>query len=90
MRLDDNGVELDTVLTAGLVGMQVCDSGDKTLSADGKGDTVKPVVAWWIFAKKDESEGGVFCPEERETEQDPPSIGPTIGRGVVRNDIVYE
>lgn len=46
MRLDDNGVEFDTVLTAGLVSMQVCASGDKTLSADGKRDTAKPVVAW--------------------------------------------
>ena len=54
MRLDDNGAEFDTVLTAGLVGMRVCDSGDKTLSAGGKRDTAKPVVAWWIFAKKDE------------------------------------
>ena len=52
MRLDDNGVGFDTVLTAGLVSMQVCASGDKTLSADGKRDTAKPVVAWWISRRR--------------------------------------
>lgn len=52
VKLDDNGKEFDTVMTAGLVGMEVCDSGDKTLSEEGTRDTAKPVVAWWIFAKK--------------------------------------
>jgi hypothetical protein len=55
VKLNDNGKEFDTVLTAGLVGTWVCDSGDNTLSAGGKRDTAKPVVTWWIFAKKYES-----------------------------------
>lgn len=41
-------------MTAGLVGARVCDSGDKALSAQGTRDVAKPVVAWWIFAKKAE------------------------------------
>ena len=51
VKLDDNGEEIDMILTAGLVGTQVCDSGDKTLSKDGKRDTARPYVAWWIFKK---------------------------------------
>lgn len=51
VKLDDNGREIDTTLIAGLVGAQVCDSGDKTLSKDGKRDTARPYVAWWIFEK---------------------------------------
>jgi hypothetical protein len=53
VKLDDNGEKLDTILTAGLVGAWVCDSEDKSLSFEGKRDTARPVVAWWIFAKKD-------------------------------------
>jgi hypothetical protein len=51
VKLDDNGLEFDTVLTAGLVGAQVCDSGDKTLSQDGKRDSARPIAAWWIALK---------------------------------------
>lgn len=53
VKLDDNGQQFDTVLTAGLVGARICDSEDKSLSAEGKRDTARPVVAWWIFSKKD-------------------------------------
>jgi hypothetical protein len=53
VKLNDNGTEFDTVLTAGLVGTRVCDSGDITLSVSGKRDTARPVIAWWIFGKKE-------------------------------------
>lgn len=56
VKLDDNGLKMDTVLTAGLVGSRVCDSGDDTLGADGKRDTMKPVIAWWMFVSKGVSE----------------------------------
>lgn len=49
--LDDNGTLYNTLMTAGFVGTRVCDSGDKTLSADGTRDTAKPVLAWWISEK---------------------------------------
>ncbi|KAF7973018.1 hypothetical protein HWV62_16408 [Athelia sp. TMB] len=49
--LDDNGTLFNTLMTAGSVGTRVCDSGDKTLSADGTRDTAKPVLAWWIAEK---------------------------------------
>jgi hypothetical protein len=54
VKLDDNGQLFDTVLTAGLIGTHVCDSGDTTLSPSGERDTGKPAVAWWIFTKKDD------------------------------------
>lgn len=54
VKLDDNGQNFDTVLTAGLACTQVCDSGDRTLSPGGKRDTGRPVVAWWMSAKKEQ------------------------------------
>jgi hypothetical protein len=53
LTLDDNGTKWSTVLTAGVVGARVCDSGDKSLSPGGKSDTARPVVGWWIFALKE-------------------------------------
>ena len=46
VKLNDNGQKFDTVLTAGLVGAWLCDSEDKSLSAEGKRDTARPVVVW--------------------------------------------
>jgi hypothetical protein len=46
VKLNDNGQKFDTVLTAGLVGAWICDSEDKSLSAEGKRDTARPVVVW--------------------------------------------
>lgn len=51
VKLDDNGKVFDTIMTAGLVGTQVCNSGDKALSANGKRDTARPAIAWWIYKK---------------------------------------
>ena len=53
VKLDDNGLKFDCVLTAGHVGAQICDSGDKLLSPDGRRDTARPIAVWWMFAKKD-------------------------------------
>ncbi|KAF7358868.1 hypothetical protein MSAN_01226900 [Mycena sanguinolenta] len=54
LTLDDNGVLFDCAMVAGVIGTQVSSSGDKTLSKDGKDDTVRPVAGWWMFAKKKE------------------------------------
>lgn len=56
VKLDDNGQKFDTTLVAGLVGTLVCDSGDKSLSEEGKRDTAKPLSAWWIFARASDGE----------------------------------
>ncbi|KAI0691479.1 hypothetical protein BC835DRAFT_113538 [Cytidiella melzeri] len=51
--LDDNGEEINTMMTAGLVATRVSDSGDTTLSVSGKQDVVAPVPGWWMFIKKE-------------------------------------
>jgi len=54
VKLDDNGKNFDTILTAGQLCTQICDSEDQTLSPDGRRDTGRPLAAWWLFDKKDE------------------------------------
>lgn len=51
VKLKDNGEMFDTIMTAGLAGTQICDSDDKTLGANGKRDTARPAIAWWIYEK---------------------------------------
>ncbi|KAF8977856.1 hypothetical protein BGZ46_007073 [Entomortierella lignicola] len=48
--LDDNGLEIESKMAAGHVGMQVCSSGDKQLSSTGDRDTIKPASGWWMFS----------------------------------------
>lgn len=43
VKLDDNGLELDTVMVAGSVGIRV------TSSTGELDDTVQPVAGWWIY-----------------------------------------
>ncbi|KAF9342541.1 hypothetical protein BGX26_007325, partial [Mortierella sp. AD094] len=47
--IDDNGIEIQSKMTAGQIGMQICSSGDTELSSTGERDTIKPASAWWIF-----------------------------------------
>ncbi|KAJ7224975.1 hypothetical protein B0H12DRAFT_1240757 [Mycena haematopus] len=49
--LDDNNKIFSCAMVAGMVGTQVSSSGDTTLSANGKDDTVRPVAGWWMFTK---------------------------------------
>jgi hypothetical protein len=61
VKLMDNGAEFDTVMVAGLVGMEV--SG----SQEGSHDTVQPVAGWWLFEKVEttmEVDEYEFIPEE--------------------------
>ena len=71
VKLDDNGVKFDTVLTAGLVGARICNSGDKSLSSDGHRDAARPVVAWWIFVKQDVSDAESVDPLQIHPTGDP-------------------
>ncbi|CAM6084376.1 unnamed protein product [Calypogeia fissa] len=49
VKLNDNGVEFQTIMVAGLVGMKITSSGVKSKDHEGKDDTVKPVAGWWLF-----------------------------------------
>ncbi|KAJ7062018.1 hypothetical protein C8F01DRAFT_1056915 [Mycena amicta] len=50
--LDKNSGRQDTAcITAGLIGMRVCSSGNVELSSGGENDVVKPEVGWWLFDK---------------------------------------
>jgi hypothetical protein len=51
IKLDDNGTLFNTMMVAGNVAMQVCDSGNSQLSETGRQDTVKPQPGWWMFIK---------------------------------------
>ncbi|KAJ7052921.1 hypothetical protein C8F01DRAFT_1212298 [Mycena amicta] len=48
----DSGKTTQSSMTAGLIGMEVCDSGDTSLSESGERDVVRPVAGWWLFDKK--------------------------------------
>ncbi|KAJ7212612.1 hypothetical protein GGX14DRAFT_564364 [Mycena pura] len=45
------GKEYDCTMVAGTVGISVCSSGDRALSASGANDVVRPLVGWWLFIK---------------------------------------
>ncbi|KAJ6456679.1 hypothetical protein C8R45DRAFT_913864 [Mycena sanguinolenta] len=48
------GIDKKCAIVAGLVGMGFSSSRDLSLSVTGKNDTVRPVMAWWIYSKVDE------------------------------------
>ncbi|KAJ7136794.1 hypothetical protein C8R44DRAFT_728758 [Mycena epipterygia] len=53
VKLDDNGEMFDCALTAGLIGTRISSSKDTKLSATGENDTVRPLLGWWMFIKKE-------------------------------------
>ncbi|KAJ7062745.1 hypothetical protein C8F01DRAFT_1251559 [Mycena amicta] len=48
----NTGEQVETSMTAGVVGMEVLSSGDLELSEKGENDVVKPVAGWWLFDKQ--------------------------------------
>jgi hypothetical protein len=54
---DRLGRQSDCIMTAGIIGTKVFSSGDKTLSASGKYDSVLPASGWWMFEKKPDMSG---------------------------------
>ncbi|KAF8199358.1 hypothetical protein K438DRAFT_1823464 [Mycena galopus ATCC 62051] len=44
------------VIVAGLVGMGFSSSRDLSVSQTGKNDTVRPVLAWWIYTKLEDED----------------------------------
>ncbi|CAM6103611.1 unnamed protein product [Calypogeia fissa] len=49
VKLNDNGVEMNTVMVAGLVAMEICSSGMKGGGHAGEDDSLQPVGGWWLF-----------------------------------------
>jgi hypothetical protein len=74
VKLDDNGQNFDTTLVAGLVGTLICDSGDKSLSEEGKRDTAKPFSAWWIFARPSDGKQAKDHEEVQEESSNPERV----------------
>ncbi|KAJ6526097.1 hypothetical protein B0H19DRAFT_1339031 [Mycena capillaripes] len=56
VKVDNNGAEIPCVIVAGFVGMGPSSSRDLSFSRTGKNDTLRPVLAWWIYSKLEESE----------------------------------
>jgi hypothetical protein len=54
--VNDGGIEAPRVIVAGLTGVGFSSSGDSSLSPTGKNDTVRPVVAWWMFSMLDQAQ----------------------------------
>ncbi|KAJ6545423.1 hypothetical protein B0H19DRAFT_1212277 [Mycena capillaripes] len=54
--VDDLGHEFPCAIVAGLVGMGFSSSHDRSVSRTGKNDTVRPVRAWWMYSKVDETQ----------------------------------
>ena len=53
VKLDDNGIEFNCMLTAGVVGSIVHDSKDLGWNLHGNRirDVVSPLASWWMFKK---------------------------------------
>ncbi|KAF7342975.1 hypothetical protein MVEN_01727600 [Mycena venus] len=56
VKVVENTMEYPCVIVAGLVGMGFSSSRDLSVSKSGKNDTVRPVLAWWMYSKLDGAE----------------------------------
>ena len=54
--LTDNGNTYEAMILAGVAICRITSSGDTSLSASGKNDTVSPGVSWWLFNKVSQEE----------------------------------
>ncbi|KAJ7888243.1 hypothetical protein B0H13DRAFT_1627160, partial [Mycena leptocephala] len=61
--VNHGGIVSPCVIVAGLTGVGFSSSRDSLLSLTGRNDTVRPVVAWWVFSKLPEAQ-----PQPREDE----------------------
>ena len=49
--LDNDGDKYEAMILAGVAIRRISSSGDTSLSASGRNDTVAPGVSWWLFDK---------------------------------------
>ncbi|KAI9794443.1 MAG: hypothetical protein M1816_005513 [Peltula sp. TS41687] len=52
VKLNDNGVEIETVMVAGLVGTRVSSSNVKRENHDGRDDSLRPQAGWWLLRRE--------------------------------------
>ncbi|KAJ7161880.1 hypothetical protein C8R43DRAFT_1063146 [Mycena crocata] len=52
--VDENGFKLPCVLVAGMVGVGFSSSRDILVSETGRNDIVRPVVGWWMYARRED------------------------------------
>ncbi|ODM14865.1 hypothetical protein SI65_09617 [Aspergillus cristatus] len=56
VKLNDNGMEYDTMMLAGMIGIQASSSGQLLEGASETGlDSIQPVSGWWMYEKTKES-----------------------------------
>ncbi|KAF7347958.1 hypothetical protein MSAN_01747900 [Mycena sanguinolenta] len=81
--VNHGGIAAPRVIVAGLTGVGFASSGDRSPSSSGKNDTVRPVVAWWMFSKLEQAQ-----PQSHEHEPDIinplelPTVLPDFGDGL--------
>ncbi|BCR84702.1 DUF4419 domain-containing protein [Aspergillus chevalieri] len=69
VKLNDNGMEYDTMMLAGMIGIQASSSGQLLEGASETGlDSIQPVSGWWMYEKTKESGSSVQIEEVYVTE----------------------
>lgn len=57
LKMKDNGIEYDTMMVAGTVGMRISSSGELFHGSEETGlDTLQPETGWWIYEKNEKDE----------------------------------
>ncbi|KAK7030165.1 hypothetical protein R3P38DRAFT_2703609 [Favolaschia claudopus] len=58
MSADDDKTSIPCTILAGLVGTGFSSSRNRAVSESGRNDTVRPVLAWWLYSTVQEGTGG--------------------------------
>ncbi|KAI9566133.1 hypothetical protein HD554DRAFT_2315755 [Boletus coccyginus] len=53
VKLDDNGQTFDTMFVAGSIGSGISSTTKRKISRNGTRDTVRPILGWWYFTKRE-------------------------------------
>ncbi|KAI9566129.1 hypothetical protein HD554DRAFT_2174842 [Boletus coccyginus] len=53
VKLNDNGQLFDSMFVAGLIGSGISSTTKTKISCNGTRDTVRPILGWWYFTKRE-------------------------------------